>query len=240
MARCPSSNRETRRMGERLSRAIVTVSCDQHSETVTFRSALPPRPFEMDVARSGIAALDKLRRPTLVTCRTGPRSSALVYLYAGLRAGASADEVLTRAKSDGAPFIEAEPLGAWGRTGPRRTLLPIASQNSLTARLAIQQPLRESRYPPVKGRVRSLKRSDACGPRNRFRGASRPPAAVATATRQRRDSAAAGRSLCPEESRPMSAPAMPQSATTRLSGRTRFWRELRVCCSNCPRDPRLC
>jgi hypothetical protein len=73
----------------------------------------PPRPFDMDVARRGIAALDELPRPTLVTCRTGPRSSALVYLYAGLRAGASADEVLTRAKSDNAPFIEAEPLRDW-------------------------------------------------------------------------------------------------------------------------------
>jgi protein tyrosine phosphatase (PTP) superfamily phosphohydrolase (DUF442 family) len=73
----------------------------------------PPRPFDMDVARRGVAALDKLPRPTLVTCRTGPRSSALVYLYAGLRAGASADDVLACAEADGAPFTEAEPLKAW-------------------------------------------------------------------------------------------------------------------------------
>ena len=73
----------------------------------------PPRPFDMDVARQGVAALDKLPRPTLVTCRTGPRSSALVYLYAGLRSGASADEVLTCAEADGAPFTQAEPLKAW-------------------------------------------------------------------------------------------------------------------------------
>lgn len=73
----------------------------------------PPRPFDMDVARRGIAALDELPRPTLVTCRTGPRSSALVYLYAGLRSGASADEVLARAEADGAPFTQAEPLKAW-------------------------------------------------------------------------------------------------------------------------------
>ncbi|HUE59182.1 MAG TPA: hypothetical protein VMO88_06335, partial [Acidimicrobiales bacterium] len=45
----------------------------------------PPRPFDMDVARRGVAALDELPRPTLVTCRAGPRSSALVYLYSGLR-----------------------------------------------------------------------------------------------------------------------------------------------------------
>jgi hypothetical protein len=73
----------------------------------------PPRPFDMDVARRGVAALDDLPRPTLVTCRMGPRSSALVYLYAGLRSGASADEVLARAESDDAPFITAEPLKEW-------------------------------------------------------------------------------------------------------------------------------
>jgi hypothetical protein len=73
----------------------------------------PPRAFDMNVARRGVAALDELPRPTLVTCRTGPRSSALVYLYSGLRAGASADEVLARAEADGAPFTEAEPLRAW-------------------------------------------------------------------------------------------------------------------------------
>lgn len=73
----------------------------------------PPRPFDMDVARRGVAALDELPRPTLVTCRTGPRSSALVYLYSGLRSGASADEVLARAEADDAPFTHADPLKAW-------------------------------------------------------------------------------------------------------------------------------
>lgn len=73
----------------------------------------PPREFNMDVARRGVEALDRLPRPTAVTCRTGPRSSALVYLYAGLRAGASPDEVLARADADGAPFAQAEPLREW-------------------------------------------------------------------------------------------------------------------------------
>jgi protein tyrosine phosphatase (PTP) superfamily phosphohydrolase (DUF442 family) len=71
----------------------------------------------MDVARRGVAILDELPRPTLVTCRAGPRSSALVYLYAGLRSGASAEEVLARAEDDGAPFTEAEPLKAWVAQG---------------------------------------------------------------------------------------------------------------------------
>jgi protein tyrosine phosphatase (PTP) superfamily phosphohydrolase (DUF442 family) len=71
----------------------------------------------MDVARRGVEALDLLPRPTLVTCRTGPRSSALVYLYAGLRSGASADEVLARAEADQAPFTRAEPLRSWVAQG---------------------------------------------------------------------------------------------------------------------------
>src|SRR3712207_5205475 len=45
----------------------------------------PPRILDMDIARRQVAALDDLPRPTLVTCRTGARSSALVYLYEGLR-----------------------------------------------------------------------------------------------------------------------------------------------------------
>jgi hypothetical protein len=77
----------------------------------------PPRELDMNVARRGVAALDELPRPTLVTCRTGPRSSALVYLYSGLRSGASADQVLVRAEADGAPFIQAEPLKAWVAQG---------------------------------------------------------------------------------------------------------------------------
>jgi hypothetical protein len=77
----------------------------------------PPRPFDMDVARRGVAALDQLPRPTLVTCRAGPRSSALVYLYSGLRSGASADEVLERAAADGAPFVQVEPLKEWVAQG---------------------------------------------------------------------------------------------------------------------------
>ena len=73
----------------------------------------PPRVLDADLAREQIAALDQLPRPTLVTCRTGPRSSALVYLYAGLRASATADEVLARAEADDAPFIRSDELRSW-------------------------------------------------------------------------------------------------------------------------------
>ncbi len=77
----------------------------------------PPRVLDMDLARRQVAALDELPRPTLVTCRAGPRSSALVYLYAGLQAGASADEVLARARADEAPFAGTEEIEAWVARG---------------------------------------------------------------------------------------------------------------------------
>lgn len=79
----------------------------------------PPRVLDMELARQHVAALDQLPRPTLVTCRAGPRSSALVYLYAGLRAGAEADEVLARAEEDEAPFVGADDLRAWVVQGLR-------------------------------------------------------------------------------------------------------------------------
>lgn len=73
----------------------------------------PPTVLDTDLARKQLAALEQLPRPTLVTCRTGPRSSALVYLYSGLKAGATADEVLARAEADDAPFTHSEELKAW-------------------------------------------------------------------------------------------------------------------------------
>jgi protein tyrosine phosphatase (PTP) superfamily phosphohydrolase (DUF442 family) len=79
----------------------------------------PPRAMDMELARRQLAALEQLPRPTLVTCRTGPRSSALVYLYAGLQAGATPDEVLARAREDGAPFAGSEELEAWVAQGLR-------------------------------------------------------------------------------------------------------------------------
>lgn len=77
----------------------------------------PPRVLDLDLARQQVAALDELPRPTLVTCRKGPRSSALVYLYAGLRAGATPDEVLARAEEDEAPFAGSADLKAWVAQG---------------------------------------------------------------------------------------------------------------------------
>lgn len=77
----------------------------------------PPTAMDMDIARRHVDALDDLERPTLVTCRTGPRSSAVIYLYAGLRSGAGADEVIARARADEAPFTKSEELVGWVRQG---------------------------------------------------------------------------------------------------------------------------
>src|SRR5256714_11432697 len=77
----------------------------------------PPVQLDLDLARKQLEALDGLPRPTLVTCRTGPRSSALIYLYGGLRAGASAEDVLARAEADDAPWVRSDALRAWVTEG---------------------------------------------------------------------------------------------------------------------------
>ena len=77
----------------------------------------PPTPLDLDLARRQIEALDGLPRATLVPCRTGPRSSALIYLYAGLQAGASTEDVLARAEEDDAAFLKSDELRAWVAAG---------------------------------------------------------------------------------------------------------------------------
>ncbi len=73
----------------------------------------PPRELDLDLARRQVAALEALPRPTLVTCRSGGRSSALVHLYEGLQSGDSAEEVLARAEAEGAPFVRSPETRAW-------------------------------------------------------------------------------------------------------------------------------
>lgn len=96
-----------------MSYASVQAAVDESENIVSD----PPRVLDMDLARKHMAALDRLPRPTLVTCRTGPRSSAAIYLYAGLESGATADEVLERADADGAPFAASDELRAWVTKG---------------------------------------------------------------------------------------------------------------------------
>ena len=75
----------------------------------------PPRTLSLDLAREHVAALDELPRPTLVTCRSGPRASAVAYMYAGLRAEADPEEVLVEAERNGAPFCKFDDYKAWVR-----------------------------------------------------------------------------------------------------------------------------
>jgi hypothetical protein len=76
----------------------------------------PPRELTVDLARQHVAALDALPRPTLVSCRTGPRGSAVAYLYAGLQQGATYEDVLRAAQRDEAPFCASADIKEWLRT----------------------------------------------------------------------------------------------------------------------------
>ena len=73
----------------------------------------PPRVMDLELARQHVDALDELPRPTLVTCRSGPRASATVYMYAGLKAGAAPEDVVAAAERDGAPCAASDELKAW-------------------------------------------------------------------------------------------------------------------------------
>ena len=75
----------------------------------------PPRILDLALARRHVAALDALPRPTLTTCRSGPRASAVTYMYAGLRAGADPEDVVAEAERNGAPFCKADDLKQWVR-----------------------------------------------------------------------------------------------------------------------------
>jgi protein tyrosine phosphatase (PTP) superfamily phosphohydrolase (DUF442 family) len=75
----------------------------------------PPRELTLDLARQQVRALDALPRPTLVSCRSGPRASAATYLYAGLRAGAAPDEVLAAAEKASASFMATPGYKEWVR-----------------------------------------------------------------------------------------------------------------------------
>jgi protein tyrosine phosphatase (PTP) superfamily phosphohydrolase (DUF442 family) len=96
-----------------MSYADVQAAVDRSTNTVSD----PPVVMTMSLARQHIEALDNLPRPTLVTCRTGPRSSAVIYLYAGLRAGATEQDVIDQAQTDGAPFLQSDELVAWVKQG---------------------------------------------------------------------------------------------------------------------------
>lgn len=75
----------------------------------------PPRVLDLALARQHVEALDALPRPTLVSCRSGPRASAVAYMYAGLQAGARHEDVIEAAERDHAPFCAFPEYKAWVR-----------------------------------------------------------------------------------------------------------------------------
>src|SRR5687768_11747889 len=76
----------------------------------------PPHELNLELAREHVKALDALPRPTLITCRTGPRASAVAYMYSGLKGGFNPDDVISAAEKDQAPFIQYEDYKEWVRT----------------------------------------------------------------------------------------------------------------------------
>jgi hypothetical protein len=76
----------------------------------------PPKVLNLDLAKQHVDALDTLPRPTLISCRTGPRASAVAYMYSGLKLGADPDEVIAKAETDEAPFVKFEEYKKWVRS----------------------------------------------------------------------------------------------------------------------------
>jgi protein tyrosine phosphatase (PTP) superfamily phosphohydrolase (DUF442 family) len=76
----------------------------------------PPKVLNLELAKQHVTALDTLPRPTLISCRTGPRASAVAYMYSGLKLGAEPDEVIARAEKDEAPFVKFEEYKEWVRS----------------------------------------------------------------------------------------------------------------------------
>lgn len=76
----------------------------------------PPQVLNLALAQQHVEALEALARPTLISCRKGPRASAVAYMYAGLKAGATFEEVIEAAEHESAPFCSFPEYKEWVRT----------------------------------------------------------------------------------------------------------------------------
>jgi len=76
----------------------------------------PPRVLNLDLAKQHVKALDSLPRPTLISCQTGPRASAVAYMYSGLKLGVAPEQVIAAAEEDNAPFTKFDEYKNWVRT----------------------------------------------------------------------------------------------------------------------------
>jgi len=106
-------------VGEEFSKMEGGISYEQVKEATPNSANVisdPPRELTLELARQHVEALDSLPRPTLISCRTGPRASAVAYMYSGLKEGADPDEVLAAAERDNAPFVQSEEYKEWVRS----------------------------------------------------------------------------------------------------------------------------
>ena len=77
----------------------------------------PPVALSVEFARRARRGAGSAAATDVGHVSYGARSAAVAYLYAGLRAGASADEVLARADADDAPFAGVDALRDFVRQG---------------------------------------------------------------------------------------------------------------------------
>ena len=73
----------------------------------------PPKTLNLDLAQQQVGALDSLPRPTLISCRMGPRASAVAYMYSGLKLGVNPKDVIVAAEKANAPFVKSDEYKAW-------------------------------------------------------------------------------------------------------------------------------
>ena len=106
-------------IGEEFSHMENGMSYEQVQEATEFSANVisdPPRTLNLELAHQHVKALDDLPRPTLISCRTGPRASAVAYMYSGLKQDADPDEVIAQAEKDEAPFTKSEEYKEWVRS----------------------------------------------------------------------------------------------------------------------------
>jgi hypothetical protein len=106
-------------VGEEFASMDGGMSYEQVQEATLFNARVisdPPRVLDLELARQHVEALDSLPRPTLISCRTGPRASAVAYMYSGLKSGANPEDVLADAEKNEAPFIKSEEYKNWVRS----------------------------------------------------------------------------------------------------------------------------
>ena len=106
-------------VGEEFSKMENGMSYEQVEEATPYSANVisdPPRTLNLELAHQHVKALDDLPRPTLISCRTGPRASAVAYMYSGLKQDADPDEVIAQAEKDEAPFTKSEEYKEWVRS----------------------------------------------------------------------------------------------------------------------------